>query len=293
MSYLILTDYQKQIQTDNLNQVTTSLASVRTAAELAAQAECTSYIVQRYDTEQEFTDTCPYNPGLTYRAANRVYLDAAAYNPAATYSVGTLVLQTGTIYSCTTDIEVPEAFNPLHWALVGNQYDLYYAVYPWPVFNIYGLYKVGDKVWWKDHIYTALIHTIPIDHDALIQFGDTNDVPFQNIWPDNRVEGMNYWQDNGLYSVPPGNIANPLCFAQGDNRSQQMVMYMIDITLYHLHSRIAPRNIPQLRIDRYENAVNWLKMVMKGSVSAALPKRQPVRGARIRAGSNIKNINTY
>lgn len=86
----------------------------------------------------------------------------------------------------------------------------------------------------------------------------------------------------------------PVSWTAGDNRNQQLVMFMIDITLYHLHSRIAPNNIPQLRIDRYDSAISWLKMAAKGNdITAAIPKIQPTTGNRIRHGGPIKNKNSY
>lgn len=293
MSYLIPSDYQKQIQTDNLNQVTTTTPSIRIAAELAAQAEAISYLVQKYDTSQEFTDTNAYNPALNYNAADRVYLDAPAYSASSAYTINSLALQSGSVYLCTTAIVTPETFDPDHWELLGDQYDLFYAVYPYSVFDLFSMYNEGDMVWWNNHTYTSIIQTVPIDHEALIQFRTTNNVPYLNIFPNDPQQGTFYWNDNGPYTTPTGSLLNTVYFTPGDNRNQQIVMYTIDITLFHLHSRISPRNIPQLRMDRYEAAISWLKMAMKGFITADLVKLQPPQGGRIRFGFNIKNINSY
>ena len=56
----------------------------------------------------------------------------------------------------------------------------------------------------------------------------------------------------------------------GVDRDAQLVNYICDLALYHMHSRIAPRNIPQLRQDRYENAISWLKMCGMGDVTPKL-----------------------
>lgn len=58
----------------------------------------------------------------------------------------------------------------------------------------------------------------------------------------------------------------------GNGRSAIIVMYMLDIALYHMHSRVTPRNIPQIRIDRYDSAIAWLKMASKGSITPDLPR---------------------
>jgi len=79
----------------------------------------------------------------------------------------------------------------------------------------------------------------------------------------------------------------------GSERDPQLLAYIIDIALYHLHSRIAPRNIPELRQSRYENAIAWLKMCAFGDVTPKLTPITPAQGKRIRYGGNTKNINQY
>ena len=54
-------------------------------------------------------------------------------------------------------------------------------------------------------------------------------------------------------------------------RNPIILMYLIDIVLYHLHSNISPRNIPELRGIRYEAAIDWLKMVASGKINPDLP----------------------
>lgn len=46
-----------------------------------------------------------------------------------------------------------------------------------------------------------------------------------------------------------------------DPRKKILVRYHVDIALYELHSRVSPRNIPTYRIDRRDDAINWLKSV--------------------------------
>ena len=60
-------------------------------------------------------------------------------------------------------------------------------------------------------------------------------------------------------------------FGDNSDRNRLIVMYMVDIVLYHLHSRISPRKMPDVRILRYESAIMWLKAVAKGTISPNLP----------------------
>lgn len=59
--------------------------------------------------------------------------------------------------------------------------------------------------------------------------------------------------------------------ATGTSRNQLLVMYAVDMVIYHLISRINPRQITQLRLDRYEAAVAWLKAVNRGEILPELP----------------------
>jgi hypothetical protein len=228
---------------------------------------------------------------VVYRAADRVYLDAGAYSAAVNYALGALVLQTGKVYICTTAIVAPEAFTPGHWTLLGAQYDIFFASFPQNVFNVSGAYNKGDNVYWNGHTYTSLVQTISPDHEMILQYGNTNNIPYPNIFPDDPNNRQKYWRDNGAYTVPAGSLLDTTRFTKGDNRSQQLVMYLIDMTLFHLHSRISPRNIPEIRVDRYESAITWLNRAAKGVITANLVKIQPPSGKRIRWGSNIKNDN--
>lgn len=80
---------------------------------------------------------------------------------------------------------------------------------------------------------------------------------------------------------------------KGDNRNAQIVLYIVDIILYHIHSRINPRQVPELRGIRYTEAVKWLDKVSKGSVTADLPVIEPKQGGSIRWGSSKKQNFDY
>jgi len=60
--------------------------------------------------------------------------------------------------------------------------------------------------------------------------------------------------------------------AEGDNRDHFIVMITIDILLYHLWAKRAPRKIPEYRATRYQDALDWLKSVGSGELQSALPQ---------------------
>lgn len=274
MGYLFAQDYKALIQVDSLSQIIGQDTSLLTKAEQAAQAEITSYLTQKYELSKEFTDTVVWSSGTSYKAKNRVYLDAASYSASATYALNSLILNAGNVYRCSTAVTAAEAFNAAKWTLLGPQYSLYYVSTPEHVWDYYAEYKVGDKVWYNDKVYTATASSIALN---------------PSLTPE-------VWGSGTAYSVAAGTAPTDTSkWTAGDNRNQQLVNYLVDVVLYHLHSRIAPRNIPELRVKRYDDVLWWLKNAAKGdSITAAIETKQPNQGRRIRWGSKIpKQDNSF
>lgn len=74
----------------------------------------------------------------------------------------------------------------------------------------------------------------------------------------------------------------------GAQRNPIVVTYLIDMVLYHLHSRIDARKIPQLRVDRYTNALLWLEKVSEGKLTPDLPI-QEVDGTAVQINFRMGN----
>ena len=52
-----------------------------------------------------------------------------------------------------------------------------------------------------------------------------------------------------------------------DPRHQLVLMMALDIAIYHIFSIHNPMKLSQLRKDRYERAIEWLKAVAAGTIS--------------------------
>jgi hypothetical protein len=291
--YLIAADYLRTIQDVNLQQLISNDPTIQAGAELAAEAEAKSYLRQKYDISQEFKSIDPWNVLQSYKSTDRIILKATAYDSTNTYTNGDVAGYQNKAYVCNT-AGTTGTWDASKWDLLGNINDLYYAIYPKPLFDLQGYYNKGDQVFWKDKIYTAVQSTVVIDHDTALQFRTLQNVPYLNVYPDEALQGKAYWGTGTPYYVPASTAINDTDFwTLGDNRDKQMVQYVADIALYHLHSRISPRNIPDLRIKRYDHAIKWLTMCAKGEITPELPPLSPRQGQRIRVGGNIKNINSY
>jgi len=57
-----------------------------------------------------------------------------------------------------------------------------------------------------------------------------------------------------------------------DDRNPLIIMYMIDLILYHLHSNTASRVMPKVREDRHKAAVEWLEKVNRDKLLPDLPQ---------------------
>jgi hypothetical protein len=200
MPYLISSDYIMQIQPQFRGQFTPSALY---KAEVAAMEEINGYVSKKYLTTAEFTNTTLYNSALVYQAWSRVYQNYAAYNAATAYTPGQFCCYNYSNYICMAD--TTGAFDAAAWRLVSN---LYYAVYPEPLFNVYGHYKIGDEVYWAGHTYTALQCTKQLSGVEAEQYQDVDSVPLSNVFPNDPYNGKNFWADNGAYFVPAGIIGS-------------------------------------------------------------------------------------
>lgn len=272
MAYLFFRDYKRLIQLDNLNQIIGNDNLLISECEPIGIAEMKSYLVQKYNVNKEFTDTLLFQVNIAYNVNQRVYIDASTYLATNNYIEDVdLCLFGGKIYICTTN--TTGTFNPSHWLLLGNQYDVFYSFYTNGFFDYYREYLVNEYCVYENKIYKALRQSTGI-------------IPTSNA---------TIWSFQNDFTTGVSLPTNTTFWKVGDNRNQQVVTYLTDIILYHIHSRIAPRNIPELRVKRYDDAIKWLKNCATGEdITAGIELLQPTQGLRTRyGGSNPKNINTY
>ena len=272
MAYLFFRDYKRLIQLDNLNQIIGNDTSLIEDNESVAVTEMKSYLVQKYNVGKEFTDTLVFTPNTNYQVNQRVYIDANIYIATNTYVTNDLSLFGGKVYICTATTTTG-TFDPSKWILLGNQYDMFYSFYLNGFYDFYREYLVNEYAVYENKIYKALRQS-------------------KGILPNSNATIWAYQSD---YSTASSLPTNATYWKIGDNRNQQIVNYLVSIMLYHTHSRIAPRNIPELRVKHYDDAIKWLKNCATGEdITAGLELLQPTQGLRTRYGGSVaKNINTY
>lgn len=78
------------------------------------------------------------------------------------------------------------------------------------------------------------------------------------------------YDTDSIFKVPPEGAP--------DTRDAYLVMLLIDCALYHLYSALAPDRMPEHRENRYEAALNWLREIAQGKISARLPSVKGEKG---------------
>lgn len=77
------------------------------------------------------------------------------------------------------------------------------------------------------------------------------------------------------------------------NGIKTVIQRLVDVMLYHAHSRIMPDNIPELREKRYNNAINWLEKVASGYIAPQLPLKETDPTNPLRYGNSSTTENKY
>lgn len=82
-----------------------------------------------------------------------------------------------------------------------------------------------------------------------------------------------------------------------DTRNSLVLMMAIDISVYHLFCIHNPQKMSQIRKDRYDRAVEWLKQVARGQINiegaTKVSSEEMALKSSFHIVSNIKRVNHY
>lgn len=325
MAYLQNTDYDQVIRSDEISILTGDDNTILRAVELSAQAEVESYLRQRYEVLQIFKQIQTFSIATSYKVDDLIKWSETAWVTGTTYAADAYVSYSGYIYKslqASNTGNTPDS-EPTWWAVQAENDKLWYVRqdtvgnYPTDTYSftsnaytdnhneILGWDKTTTLYFKKFStdivkIYTSAanrtndVDSVGVfDYDVdSIEFPKTVEVckgDYEDMQLGGFIDITSFIDDDQEWDVAASNY-----FTLGDNRNEQIKMYTIDIALYHLHSRINPRNIPDFRIARRDEAINWLKMIAKGTISADLPiHTNNERGQNINFGSKPKLKNDY
>jgi phage gp36-like protein len=90
---------------------------------------------------------------------------------------------------------------------------------------------------------------------------------------------------------------NAIFSRAGGDRNQLVLMMAIDIAVYHVFCIHNPQKLSQVRKDRYERAMEWLKQVAGEEISIdgapLLPEEDRLKKSTFLMKSNRKRVNHY
>ena len=112
-----------------------------------------------------------------------------------------------------------------------------------------------------------------------------------------------YYEPNNLTYQPTAlnSNQNPIDFPGlweeiPDPRSQLIKKVVTDMAIYDINTRLNPRNIPEVRMNRRDEAERWLNRISKGQINAGnLPTIDPEedQAGRILFGGETKTQNSF
>ena len=315
MAFLIEKDFGTQIQLENLQQIKgTSSAADLYLDEVIKLAidEATSYLSPRYYVEKIFTETNQvFNSATNYGQYDRIYANYPAWLNNVVYTSNTYVSYNGFIYRKNNNA-APAGTLPtdvMYWIPQYKNDTIYSVKQGAAKYDPSRSYNENEIVFYYYSLFRATSPSINITPNRVYYpswdsyFGET---AYDGYFP------HGYWRNYPIvldsptaWEIYPSTFSGGLptdtnTWVEGDNRNHQIKQVLIDIALYHFHSRISPSNIPQLRRMRYNgdgdlektSAIKWLTDVAHGILNADLPEKVvPQYINRIR--SEPKKVNMY
>ena len=300
VSYLTLQDYLPIIQEAHLLELLTNDIKRQNAENFALNL-VRSHLSARFDLDAEFTPTLPYDNTVTYGAGARVTYDYDEWVSGNTYDTDSFVALDGVAYQCAV-ANNDSTFDADKWNVIGQTSDIFYIPYPYPKFQLSitsqvnstfpGYYKVGDKVWYNDHIYTCLRPTQVISQDSATQYQSYKSIPPANVFPD-AEDGALYWFDEGEYTVEAGTLPNSGVWVKGDNRDAMILAAVISITLYRACYSAAPNAVPEARAMDYKETMCRIEAIRIGDMTTDIDAKQPEQSSGVWWTSRPKTRNSY
>ena len=186
---------------------------------------------------------------------------------------------------------------------LGQRFDMsatFPAIGEWQPGNDYGPAKpitVPGRVQQDSSLYQSFIRDVATESFTYTPLYDYNAAGrlTNYAWH----EGQYYEALTTSLAVEPGNATtNPnweLSWRARDPRDTKLLAFAIDITIFNLFKRVAPRKIPDFRKDLFNMAKEWLEMVKDSSLTPDLPKPIKVEDSSdaIRWGSNPAQNHYY
>ena len=287
--YLTLNDYLTTIRSGQLNnQLLDSIEEggefERQEAESFAIDEVRSILGSYYYLDFEFRDLLPFFYNRKYYAGDRCIIDFDPWvagvsseseeDTTLNYKVGDCVIYNGGggyqngswcgnsnqwtqfgkwIGYCCKRPNADTEFNINNWTAIGNQYDIFYVNFPYPIFQLKptvqigidtpGLYRAGiSRVCWERKLYLCRNDSIVPGHQYREQFYEINDIPSPNIFPNQpqipTVGTNSNFTSNTTIGIQPFDDGNQQWECKGEFYFKEVLPFKTSYPVQHLNDGI-------------------------------------------------------
>ncbi|SHK69609.1 phage protein Gp36 family protein [Epilithonimonas mollis] len=121
----------------------------------------------------------------------------------------------------------------------------------------------------KDEDYSVLVRT------------EIKDILLEN-YSDTKLKSAEQMATSQVKNYLSGKYDVAAIFsAQDDERNSHIIMIVLDCALYHLYTSTVPKRMPDIRSQRYQDAIDWLKLVATGEATADLPIKTDGNGNKL------------
>jgi phage gp36-like protein len=109
------------------------------------------------------------------------------------------------------------------------------------------------------------------DNDFKVVIGDNALKVISQTSPENLTLAINEAIEEISGYLRPAFNTDAVFAAQGSDRNNLIVMYTVDIAIYHLIASQPQKFGADVRKERYERAIKWLEGVQAGKIVPDLP----------------------
>jgi len=145
-------------------------------------------------------------------------------------------------------------------------------------------YQIGERVAYQSWIYEAAVADATLEQiESDTAHAYWYQIKENGYLADCKVAGSGVYPD-----------ANKTKWSMDGLRNVWLTQAVVDITMYHLFSRVMPRQVTELRVKRYDDTIRQLKQAAAGTLTLTLPLKTGVVAPKsIKVISNDPKQNWY
>lgn len=175
---------------------------------------------------------------------------------------------------------------------MAHRYDTSTIFADYKIFSVGDTYAIGDRIFWEESAYddTATYSTNDlVSYERKIYQsigGNTAEAFDASKWTELAYNKTTYT----CRAASMGNLPSDTdYFTATGKRDAKLLEVVCCIAIFHLYTSVTPRNIPEVAVGKYDNALNWLIKVQRGIVTMPFPIYSDVdKGQRLAYGNNVR-----